>query len=191
MSTPPEQPLIPPAGPTSPFGGQPGSVPPPPQQQWAPQAPPEQQWPGHAPYAAPGWAAPAPEPESARAVRTARTALGWSIAAGVAAGLALVVAAVAAVASIGGGPDDDFFYETMRGQVVGLPTGGALSGDRLEHVIEGQLDEFAVGHDIECPDTEAVSVSTVVVCRGEVDDYEWTGVVVFEDDSGSFAVVEL
>ena len=36
-----------------------------------------------------------------------------------------------------------------------------------------------------------MSVSTVVACTGDVDGYEWTGVVVFEDDAGSFAVIEL
>ena len=42
-----------------------------------------------------------------------------------------------------------------------------------------------------CPDTEAVTVSTSVVCTGEVDEYVWTGIVFFEDTEGTFVVVEV
>ncbi|MFQ6171280.1 hypothetical protein ACK8HX_06705 [Oryzobacter sp. R7] len=175
MTTPPEQPLVPPSMPPQ----HPGQTGPP-------------QWPAHPAYGPPGWGAPAPETESARAVRTARTALGWSIGAAVGAGLALVVAAVAAVAGAGGALEDDYYYETLRGEVVGLPAGSRLDGDRLEKPLDDLLRDAGVSQvDIECPVTAAVTVSTVVVCRGTVDDYDWTGVVVFEDDEGSFAVIEL
>ena len=65
------------------------------------------------------------------------------------------------------------------------------AGDRLEEVLVGAIDDLGVEAGVRCPDTQAVSVSTVVVCTGDVDGYVWTGVVVFEGSAGSFAVVEL
>lgn len=127
---------------------------------------------------------------STQALRKARTALGWAIGAAVGAALALVGMFVALLVA-GSVSADDYSYEALRGEVTGLSDGGALPGDRLEQVLVGALDDVGVEGDLTCPDTSAVSVSTVVVCTGDVDGYEWTGVVVFEDSSGSFAVAEL
>lgn len=91
----------------------------------------------------------------------------------------------------GSGVADDYSYEALRGQVTGMSDGGALPGARLEDVLVGALDDFGVEAGITCPDTASVTVSTVVVCTGEVDGFAWTGVVVFEDEGGSFAVAEL
>jgi hypothetical protein len=118
--------------------------------------------------------------------------MGWAIGAAVGAGLSLLLTLVLLVTGLGGTvPEDGYYAETLRGQVTGLSEGSPLGGDRLEQVLGGLLDDYGIDHDIQCPDTATVTVSTVVVCRGDVDGYEWTGVVVLEDDEGSFAVVEL
>lgn len=124
------------------------------------------------------------------ALRKARTALGWAIGAAVVSALALVGMLLALVVA-GSGPADDYSYEVLRGEVTGLSDGDALPGNRLEQVLGGALDDVGVDGDVQCPDTRAVAASTVVVCSGDVDGYEWTGVVVFEDSSGRFAVLEL
>ena len=140
-----------------------------------------------------GWSGPvATDSEAAQALRSARTALGWAIGAAVGAGLALVLCVVLLVTGFGSIPmEGDYYGETLRGEVVGVSEGSRLDGDRLEDVVGGLLDDYGIDHEITCPDTAAVTTSTVVVCRGDVDDFEWTGVVVFEDSVGSFAVVEL
>ena len=135
------------------------------------------------------------DPTAAAALRKAQTALGWAIGAAVGAGLALIGLLVVLVVDGSGGlggAEEDYYYETLRGEVVGLPAGSPLSGDRLERPIVDLLREYGIDEvEISCPDTPSVSVSTVVACTGGVDGYEWTGVVVFEDDKGSFAVIEL
>ncbi|WP_392544007.1 hypothetical protein [Oryzobacter telluris] len=186
MSTPPEQPLVPP----SPQGRSGPPAAPAPQPQYPAQYPPQAWGP---PPAYPGWAPPATDSESATALRSARTALGWAIGAAVGAGLSLVLTLLLLVSDIGAAavPEDGYYGETLRGEVVGLPDGAPLGADRLEHVLGNLFEDYGIDHDVQCPDTAAVSVSTVVVCTGEVDGYEWTGVVVFEDTKGSFAVVEI
>lgn len=191
MSDPGAQPPLVPPSPRSPAGWTATpSVAPPNAAGWPP-GPPVQPTP-------PTWWSPsgsAGDPAAAQALRTARTALGWAIGAAVGAGLALVGLLGVLVlngSGIEGGAEDDYVYETMRGEVVGLPEGSPLSGDRLERPIVDLLRGYGVEEaEVSCPDTPSVSVSTVVACTGEVDDYEWTGVVVFEDSQGSFAVVEL
>jgi hypothetical protein len=132
--------------------------------------------------------------DAAEARRTAGTAMGWAIGAAVAAGVAVVGALVAvllSVGAIGGALDDPGSWEPLRGQVVGLSDGAALSGDRLEHVlVDLQRDWGAEDVQISCPDTSSVAVSTVVVCHGRIDDYEWTGAVLFADSAGTFVVAE-
>ena len=200
MSTPPEQPLVPPSGPTTPtepVPTAPTGAPTPPvvPPDWRPPESSTAPYPGSfAPPTYPGgWSGAAPAGDPGEALRKAGTALGWAIGAAVGAGLALVLVLVLIVVQVGSAPyeEGDYYSETLRGQVVGLAGGSNLGGDRLEYVIGGLLDEYEIEHELECPDAEAVTVSTVVVCRGEVDGYEWTGVVVFEDEAGSFAVVEL
>lgn len=134
--------------------------------------------------------APSVDTTATEALRKARTALGWAVGASVGAGLALMGMFVALLIA-GAGAADDVGFETLRGEVSALSDGEALTGNRLEEELVGALGDFGVDADVQCPDTPAVSVSTVVVCTGDVDGYVWTGVVVFEDSEGSFAVVEL
>ena len=144
-----------------------------------------------------GWAQPQPigEPEGQAALRKARTALGWAIGAAVAAGLALLTAfAAVIIGAVGSDPylDDSAFFESLRGEVVALPEGSALSGDRLEAALGNVLlDYYDEVDGLTCPDTASVRASTAIVCTAEIDTYPWTGVVFFEDAEGSFVVLEL
>ena len=80
----------------------------------------------------------------------------------------------------------------MRGEVVGLSEGYALSGDDLEHQLVDLLSEVGA-EEPRCPapTPQAVTASTAVVCTGDVDGYVWTGIVFFEDTEGTFVVVEV
>jgi hypothetical protein len=123
--------------------------------------------------------------------RTARTALGWAVGAAVGAFLAMAVAVVALLVA-GGSVADDYTYEPLRGEVVGLPDGSSLGGDRLERPLGDLLrEQGAETVDLTCPGTASVTVSTAVVCTGDVDGYVWTGIVFFEDTEGTFVVLEV
>lgn len=155
--------------------------------------------PGPQPYGQPAGYSyvqqPALTPPPEDPLRKARTALGWAIGAAVAAGVALLTAVVAMiVGAVGSDPylDDSGFYESIRGEVVALPEGSALSGDRLEAALGNiLLDYYDEVDGLTCPDTASVRPSTTVVCTAEIDTYPWTGVVFFEDAEGSFVVLEL
>ena len=135
-----------------------------PQPGYRPQGPPPPN-----PYPADGWPVPPSQPDPAAAQRTARTALGWAIGATVGAFLAMAVAVVSLLAA-----------------------GAALSGDRLEHPLVDLLrEQGADSVELSCPDTASVTVSTTVVCAGDIDGSAWTGVVFFEDTKGTFVVVEV
>lgn len=191
MSSPDGPPLVPPTPPAPP----------------TPADPPTTPAPSGYPYGAPGWnqppaaysgwaqAQPGGEPEGQAALRKARTALGWAIGAAVAAGLALLTAVVAVVVGAAGSDpylDDNVFFESLRGEVVALPEGSALTGDRLEAALGNVLlDYYDEVDGLTCPDTASVRASTAVVCTAELDTYPWTGVVFFEDAEGSFVVLEL
>jgi hypothetical protein len=108
---------------------------------------------------------------------------------------AIVMSAVALLASLGvvafiavgvaGGGSG-----VLTGQVA--PAGGAVSSEvlvpALTTVIED--DEGSVEH-MSCPDSSAVGQGLVTVCHGSVDGFDWTGIVVFEDSSGTFSLQEL
>ena len=118
-------------------------------------------WQQPTPHPYGGWP-PAPasgDPSAAEALRKARTALGWAIGAAAIAGLAVIGMLVALVLGGSSALDDPSSYETLRGQVVGLPEGSALSGDRLEHpLVDALQDVGAEEVDVTCPDTASASV---------------------------------
>ena len=66
------------------------------------------------------------------------------------------------------------------------PTCGWVLGQVVDLQREWGVEEA----DISCPETTSVRVSTVVVCQGRLDGYEWTGAVFFEDSGGTFVVAE-
>ena len=157
------------------------------------------------PYAAPawpqppaaysGWAQPQPaatlDPDAA--LRKARTALGWAIGAAVGAFLALALAVVSMFMS-GAGliGDEGMFYESLRGQVAGVTDGASLSGSDLERSMTTVLEDWYTDvEDLSCPDAQAVTTSTSVVCTAELDGFEWTGVVFFENADGAYVILEL
>lgn len=138
--------------------------------------------------------APVP-PAAANGSPRSGVALGWAIGAAVASGIAVLLSVVAIVLAGGafaGGAADEGYYEPVRGQVVALPDGSALSGDRLEWAVDGaERDLGWTIEDLDCPDTPSVGRSSAVVCTGTIDGEDWTGVVFFEDSAGSFVVLEL
>ncbi len=120
------------------------------------------------------------------------------MAAAVGALLALGFAVLALVATAGAGPSadtsEDTAYAPLRDQLEEFEDGDALPGPILVGRLRNLLaDEGASLRDIavSCPDTAAVTASTVVVCRGEVENFQWTGVVFFEDREGTFVVLEM
>jgi hypothetical protein len=152
---------------------------------------PQQGYPPPNPYAVDSWPGQPVQHDATAALHKARTALGWAVGAAVGAFLAMAVAVVSLLAA-GTSGQDDYAYEPMRAEVVGLPAGAALSGDRLEHPLVDLIrEQGAESVDLTCPDTASVTVSTTVVCTGDIDGYVWTGVVFFEDTKGTFVVVEV
>ena len=161
----------------------------------APEGAPQSAW-GPAPqqpYAA--WP-PAPyDAAGSQALRTARTALGWAVGATIAAVVAVAIAVASLLVGVGpdAGGDANFAYEPLRDQVEGFEDGEPLAGPELVGMLRDLLGEAGVESEdiaVSCPDTASVSVSTVVVCSGEVDGFLWTGVVLFETVEGTFVVLE-
>lgn len=183
---------------TAPHGGSPADTPPPADAS-APSPAPFPQPPTTALPATPAataWPMVPPsgvDPAVVEARQKAGTAMGWGIAGAVAGGLALLLSLVTFGMTVlgGGGMSDAGSYETIRGTIPGISDGGGLGGDRLARLLEDLEDDYGYSADFSCPDTALVEASTVVVCHGTLDDYEWTGAVLFEDADGSFALVEL
>ncbi len=206
VSTPPDEPLVPPSGPerASSDPWQPPHPELPPPQPLAHPTPAGQ--PPAFEYGAPPWPQQRPAWGAAQqyggtasepAVRKARAALGWAVGAAVGALLALGFALLAVVATVGSGSSadtsEDTVYEPLRDQLEEFEDGDALPGPILVGRLRNLLaDEGVSLRDIaiSCPDTASVTASTVVVCYGEVDALQWTGVVFFEGREGSFVVLE-
>jgi hypothetical protein len=69
---------------------------------------------------------------------------------------------------------------------------GSVEGAELEQALTSVIeDDGSFVGEIVCPASSPVGQGLVSVCHGSVDDWDWTGVVVFEDDSGSFIVNQL
>jgi hypothetical protein len=95
-------------------------------------------------------------------------------------------------ASLGRGTEQAEFFESLRGQVPGVSDGTYLPGSDLEHAIEKAFYDYDVTiEDLACPDTKAVAQSMAVVCTADIDGYDWSGVVFFEDSEGRFVILEL
>lgn len=203
---PPDHPLVPPSNPEHAMSG-PWQPPHPQPTPTLPAASPTAA--GHPPapgYGAqpwlqqpPAWGVPQQygETDTEPALRKARTALGWAVGAAVGAFLAFGFAVLALVTTVGTGSSvdtfDDATYGPLRDQVEGFEDGGALAGPVLVGRLRNLLaDEGVSLRDIavSCPDTASVTASTVVVCSGEVESLQWTGVVLFEGREGSFVVLE-
>lgn len=130
----------------------------------------------------PGWGPQqpfAPAPKSGNGLAIAAIVLG---------SLALLgVLALALFMSLGPllGPSS----YVLSGKVTTIDK-GASDGDLQESLtvaIKGDGGQVAQIH---CPLRSQVGQGLVTVCHGSVDGLDWTGVVVFEDDAGSFIVTE-
>ena len=73
------------------------------------------------------------------------------------------------------------------------PSGGAVANDVLVPALTSVIeDDGGSGGKITCPGSSAVGQGLVTVCHGSVDGFDdWTGIVVFEDSSGTFSLQEL
>lgn len=162
--------------PFGPPGHQPPPVPPPAAQQ-------PQSW---APVGQPGYAAagapPAPHQPFGPAPKGGN---GLAVAAVVMSGLALLgVLAIAAfiavgVASGGGG--------ALSGAVTVVDKGASYS-DLQRSITAAIEDDGGSVDEVVCPERSQVGQGLVTVCHGSVDGFDWTGVVVFEDDEGTFTL---
>ena len=122
-----------------------------------------------------------------------RTAL-WVAGCALLAGLvALAVAVVALVLALSHGPvHGTESAEPLAGEVVGVPPGSSLSGDRLAHSVAVVLaDAGADVETLECDDTLSVQRGAQVDCSGTVDEYDgWLGTVTFTSADGEFELYE-
>ena len=136
----------------------------------SPQAPPQQAWPSQPPL---GHAPPARD--------------GLAIAAVVMSGLALlgvVVMGIFMVVGVAMGPS-----WALQGSVTAI--NGEVAAAALERELTAVIEDDGGAVDaLTCPATSPVSQGSVTVCHGEVDGFDWTGIVVFEDRDGSFTLTQ-
>lgn len=144
------------------------------------------------------WAPPQPPPPQGAGAPRQR-GNGLAITAVVLSALALLVAlgmaaffvvGAAAGAAAGIGPGGGSGPSALTGRVTPIDKG--VTGAELESELTTIItkDGGSVGT-ITCPDRSQVGQGLVTVCKGSVDDFDWTGVVVFEDDGGAFVLDEL
>lgn len=114
---------------------------------------------------------------------------GLAITALVLGALALLVAIGTAAMLVGaassGGPGG-----ALSGQVT--PVDKSVAGNDLQAELTKVLKDAGSSVDtLRCPDTSPVGQGLVTVCKGSVDGYDWTGIVVFEDAEGTFVLNEV
>jgi hypothetical protein len=89
------------------------------------------------------------------------------------------------VGSIGGGPGG-----ALSGQVTPVDKGVA-SNDLQAELTKIITDDGGSVDTITCPARSEIGQGLVTVCKGSVDGYDWTGIVVFEDAEGTFVLNEV
>ena len=77
----------------------------------------------------------------------------------------------------------------LTGEVTVVDKGASYS-DLQDALVAAIEDDGGSVDEIVCPERSQVGQGLVTVCHGSVDGFDWTGVVVFEDDEGSFIVTE-
>jgi hypothetical protein len=78
---------------------------------------------------------------------------------------------------------------TLQGEVP--PVNGGTSAVALERELRSLMEEDGSAVDeVRCPESTPVAQGAVAVCHGSVDEWEWTGVVHFEDDTGTFTLLQ-
>ena len=118
----------------------------------------------------------------------ARRGNGLAITAVVLSALALLVAILTAGFVVAGSPGGPTPALSGRVTPVAKSAAGADLQTELRRVITGDGGSVDA---ITCPDRSPVGQGLVTVCKGSVDGFDWTGIVVFEDDAGTFVVNEL
>ena len=77
----------------------------------------------------------------------------------------------------------------LQGEV--LPVNSQTSGEALERELTSLMeDDGSAVQEVACPDSAPVAQGEVTVCHGSVDDWDWTGVFHFEDDAGTFTLLQ-
>lgn len=77
----------------------------------------------------------------------------------------------------------------LQGEV--LPVNSRTSGEALERELTSLMeDDGSAVQEVACPESAPVAQGEVTVCHGSVDDWDWTGVVHFEDDAGTFTLLQ-
>ncbi|MDF2144847.1 DUF4333 domain-containing protein [Knoellia sp. p5-6-4] len=144
--------------------------------------------PAYSPYAA-GHAAHPSGPASwpAQPMYQPAQRNGLAVAAVVMAGLSLLGVLGLVVAMVLGpelGPS-----WVLQGEV--LPVNSQTSDEALERELTSLMeDDGSAVQEVTCPESAAVAQGEVTVCHGSVDDWDWTGVVHFEDDAGAFTLLQ-
>jgi hypothetical protein len=113
---------------------------------------------------------------------------GLAITAVILSALALLVAvgvAIMIVGSSASGPGG-----ALSGQVTPVDKGVA-SNDLQAELTKIITDDGGSVDTITCPARSEIGQGLVTVCKGSVDGYDWTGIVVFEDAEGTFVLNEL
>lgn len=144
--------------------------------------------PPHPPYA-PGQHAhsPGPSPWPAQPMYQPAQRNGLAVAAVVMAGLALLGVLGLGVAMLVGSEMGPSW--TLQGEVQ--PVNGQTAGDALERELRSLMeDDGSSVEKLTCPESAPVAQGEVAVCHGSVDDWDWTGVVHFEDDAGTFTLLQ-
>lgn len=113
---------------------------------------------------------------------------GLAITAVVLSAVALLVALGVAAALLFGGSGGP--AGALSGQVTPVDHGVASNNLQAE-LTKIITDDGGSVDTITCPDRSAVGQGLVTVCKGSVDGYDWTGIVVFEDAEGTFVLNEL
>ena len=139
------------------------------------------------PYPAPGqaWSQPVMPPYGAPPRQRNGLAVAAVAMSAVALLVSLGIAAFIAIGVASGGSG------VLTGTVA--PSGGAFANDVLVPALTSVIEDDggSVGK-ITCPGSSAVGQGLVTVCHGSVDGFDdWTGIVVFEDSSGTFSLQEL
>lgn len=151
--------------------------------------PPQQDPQAWAPVQQTGYAAPPPSSFAPQQTfgPPPKRGNGVAITAVVLSALALFTS-LALVAFLFFGPSSPGTY-VLTGEVTVVDKGATYSAlqEALATTIE---DDGGLVDEIVCPDRSQVGQGLVTVCHGSVDGFDWTGVVVFEDDEGSFIVTE-
>jgi hypothetical protein len=137
------------------------------------------------------WAPPPPPPHVPQGYAAPpKRGNGLAVTAVVLSALALLVALGVAVALLVVGSSSGAPGGALSGQVT--PVDRAVASNDLQAELTKIITDDGSSVDtITCPARSEIGQGLVTVCKGSVDGYDWTGIVVFEDAEGTFVLNEL